>query len=176
MAKPDQLTYPTASALRDCLRTEAIDSTFGPVADAVVRFGGTGGALMDGCDCEATTGKGRASVRVSLVAPADITGIGQRRAGAIRATRCAAPWIITYELALVRCYPVSSDGRPLSAVELDTTAQSFLSDQAAIMRAINCCAYLDKHSGVEFVSMTGLGPSGGCAGTSATIRVQQVRG
>lgn len=172
----DPLTYPTASALRDCLRTEAATTTFGPVADAVVRFGAAGGALMDGCDCQGETGNGRASVRVALVAPADITGQGQRRAGAIRAQRCASPWIVTYELALVRCWPVPADGRPLPATELDVLAQSFLSDQVALRRAINCCAYLDKHSGVELVNVASIGPSGGCAGSTATIRVQQVRG
>lgn len=177
----DTLTYPTASALRDCLRTAAIDTSFGRVVAAVVRAGGPGSATMDGCDCDGTDADGepatgRAYVRVAQVARADISGRGQQRAGAIRAIRCAAPWLVTYELGIVRCYPLSSDGAPLPAEQVDILAQQFLSDQAALIRAINCCTYLDRHSGVEFVSAASIGPAGGCAGSVATIRVVQVRG
>jgi hypothetical protein len=76
----------------------------------------------------------------------------------------------------MRCYPMTSDGKPLPATTVDEQAQRFLSDQAAILRAINCCPYLDKHSGVEFVRLDSVGPSGGCAGAVATIRVIQIRG
>ena len=90
--------------------------------------------------------------------------------------RCGKIWQVTYELSLVRCFPLTSDGKALPAGDLDATAQRFLSDQAAVMRAINCCAYLDKHSGTEFVNLVPIGPSGGCAGVQATIRVVQARG
>lgn len=181
MSKPDQLTYPTASALRDCLREQAADSVFGPVVSAAVRYGAAGAATMEGCDCDGVDEQGRpargsAFVRVASVAPADISGRGQQRAGAVRVTRCASPWLITYELGLMRCYPTTNDGRPLPAADVDQQAQQFLSDQAAIMRAINCCGYLERHSGVEFVRLDAVGPSGGCAGAVATIRVVQARG
>lgn len=176
MATPDLLTYPTASALRDCLVAEAVGTLHGPVADAAVRFGAANSATMDGCDCTSETGNGRASVRVVSVVPAQLEGRRDRAGGAIRAQRCGLAWIVTYELAYVRCWPVSSDGTALPAADLDQNAQRFLSDQAAIMRAINCCAYLDKHSGVELVSVNPIGPAGGCAGVQATIRVQQARG
>jgi hypothetical protein len=182
MSIADTLTYPTASALRDCLRLQAIDTIIGRVVSAVVRYGGPGAATMDGCDCDGTDvddlpATGTAYVRVAQVAAADLTGLSaQQRAGAVRQQRCGKVWVITYELGIMRCYPTTSDGTPLPATEVDVQAQRFLSDQAAIMRAINCCAYLDKHAGVEFVSMTPSGPSGGCAGAVATIRVQQARG
>lgn len=181
MSKPDVIGYPTASALRDCLRTEAADSVFGRVVNALVRFGGPGSGTMDGCDCKGTDpdgnpGMGTAWVKVSQVQRTDLSGRGQVRAGAIRQSRCAAPWTITYELAIVRCYPTTSDGSPLPALDVDVTAQKFLADQWAILRAINCCAKLDEHSGTEFVSLNAIGPSGGCAGSIATIRVVQSRG
>lgn len=173
----DQLTYPTASALRDCLAEQAVDTTHGPVAAKAVRFGAANGALMDGCDCESDTGNGRATVRVAGVQPAQLHTRGDRTAAGVRVgARCGQVWIVTYELALTRCYPTTNDGRALPAAELDATAQRFLSDQAAIMRAINCCDYLNRHSGVELVNVAPIGPSGGCAGVQATIRVQQARG
>ena len=181
MATADALTYPTASALRDCMRAEAVDTLLGRVADAVVRFGAAGGAVMDGCDCGGTDAdgnptNGRAAVRVAQVAPYVLAGRAERGGGGIRAQRCGQAWIVTYELTYVRCYPTTSDGRPLLAVDVDVQAQRFLSDQAALMRVINCCAYLDKHSGVELVTIVPVGPSGGCAGVQATIRVAQARG
>lgn len=181
MMQPDQVGYPTASALRDCLREQAKTSVFGRVVNSVVRFGAAGSGTMDGCDCEGKDpegqpARGTAWVKVSQIARADISGRGQQRAGAIRNQRCASPWLITYELGIVRCYPTSKDGSPLPATEVDVTAQKFMADQWAIMRAIDCCPYLDKHAGVEFVSLNAIGPSGGCAGSFATIRVVQSRG
>jgi hypothetical protein len=173
-AKPDSLTYPTASALRDCLAEQAIDTLHGPVVSKAVRFGAAGGATMDGCDCETDGANGRAVVRVAQVAAFDLTPRG-RSVGA-RVQRCGLAWQVTYELSLVRCYPLTSTGAPLPAAEVDATAQRFLSDQAAIMRAINCCDYLDRHSGVQFVSLVPIGPAGGCAGLTATILVVQARG
>lgn len=174
MATPDRLTYQTASALRDCMVAEAVETLHGAVADAAVRFGAAGGAVMDGCDCEDATGNGRASVRVAQVQPAQLTP--STGTGGIRAQRCGKAWVVTYELTYVRCFPVTSDGRPLPASEVDQQAQRFLSDQAALMRVINCCDYLDRHSGVEFVQLVPIGPRGGCAGVQATIRVLQARG
>jgi hypothetical protein len=176
MATADTLTYPTASALRDCLAEQAVDSVFGPVADKAVRFGAAGGATMDGCDCESAAGNGRASVRVAQVVPANLHARSDRVGAGVRAQRCGNVWTVTYELTIVRCFPMSSDGRPLPASEVDQTAQRFLSDQAAIMRAINCCEYLDRHSGVELVNLGPIGPAGGCAGNQGTIRVVQARG
>lgn len=173
-ATPDALTYPTASALRDCLAAEAANTLHGPVVDKAVRFGAAGGATMDGCDCEAGGANGRAVVRVAQVAAFDLTPRG-RIVGA-RVQRCGLAWQVTYELSLVRCYPLTSTGAALPASEVDATAQRFLSDQAAVMRAINCCDYLERHSGVEFVSVTPIGPAGGCAGVTGTIRVIQARG
>jgi hypothetical protein len=183
MATPDQLTYPTASALRDCLAVFARDTLHGPVASKAVRFGAAGGAVMDGCDCDGTdpdqpgvAGSGRASVRVAQVQPLLSSGAGNRSASGVRVQRCGKIWQVTYELSLVRCFPLSGDGKPLPASDLDQTAQRFLSDQAAVMRTIDCCDYLNRHSGVELVTVTPIGPSGGCAGVQATIRVVQARG
>jgi len=173
-AKPDSLTYPTASALRDCLAAEAVDTLHGPVVDKAVRFGAAGGATMDGCDCQGDGANGRAVVRVAQVKPYDLIPRG-RNPGS-RVQRCGNAWQVTYELSLVRCYPLTSTGAALSASEVDATAQRFLSDQAAIMRAINCCEYLERHAGVEFVSLVPIGPAGGCAGLTATISVIQARG
>lgn len=174
----DRLTYPTASALRDCLAEQLAATLFGPVCRVGVRYGAAGAAAFDGCDCTCTdpAGQGAAWVRVVQVAPAPIDGRGARSGGPIRATPCRAPWLVTYELGVTRCYPVSNDGAPLPVDQVDATAQRFLSDQSAIMRAVNCCPKLDQHSGVEFVRLDALGPSGGCAGAVATIRVVQTRG
>ncbi len=179
----DTLTTPTATALRDCLRDAAARSSFGPVVAAVVRHAASGG-LMDGCDCEGTVdvdgeqvpANGRAVVRVAQVQPADLGRGGQQRAGAVRARRCGVAWVVTYELALVRCYPLTDNGAPLPPADVEAAAIRLANDRAALAQAINCCSYLDRHSGVELVTMTPLGPVGGCAGWSATIRVQQVRG
>lgn len=177
----DQLTYPTASALRDCLREQAIESIAGRVVSAVVRYGGAGSATMDGCDCDGRDADdqpatGTAFVRVAQVTPADLSGQGTRRASSIRPQRCGNVWIVTYELGIMRCYPTTQDGAPLPPATVDTAAQQFLSDQAAIIRAIACCTYLDRHAGVEIVQVVPIGPSGGCAGSVATIRVQQSGG
>lgn len=171
---PDRLTYPTASALRDCLRDELARTLLGPVCRLVVRHGP--GAL-DGCDCECPggAGKGSAWVRVVQIAPAPLDGRSSR-SGVVRTTPCRSPWLVTYELGASRCYPLTSDGSPLPAVETDAMAQRLLSDQSAIMRAVNCCAKLQDHSGTEFVRLDSLGPSGGCAGAVATIRVVQAHG
>ena len=177
MSIADLLTYPTASALRDCLRAEAVEAIAGPVASAVVRYGAPGLATMDGCDCDGPDGNGTAFVRVSTVTAADLTGRSTRNAGGlVRAQRCGRAWTITYELGIMRCYPTTQDGSPLPPADVDMQAQRFLSDQAAIMRTINCCSYLDKHAGVEFVGVNPIGPSGGCAGAVGTIRVLQARG
>lgn len=178
---PDALTYPTASALRDCLRTQAIETIAGRVVSAVVRYGAAGSATMDGCDCDGRDADdqpatGSAYVRVSQITPADLTGQGQRRASSIRPQRCGHAWIVTYELGIMRCYPTTQDGGPLPAAQVDQAAQRFLSDQAAVMRTINCCTYLDRHSGIEVVQIVPVGPSGGCAGSVGTIRVQQSGG
>lgn len=176
----DTLTTPTATALRDCLVEMAARTSFGPVVAGVLKHAASGG-LMDGCDCTSDAGgrtaNGRAVVRVAQVAPADLTGRGgQQRAGAVRQQRCGAAWVVTYEMALVRCYPLTKDGTALPPAEVEEAAIKLANDRAALAQAINCCPYLDKHSGVELVTMTALGPAGGCAGWSATLRVLQVRG
>lgn len=180
----DQLTTPTATALRDCLRENAARTSFGPVVDAYVRHAAAGG-LLDGCDCTGTVtiddeqvpANGRAVVRVVSVTPADLTGRGaQRSAGAVRQQRCGKAWVVTYELGIARCYPLTDKGQPLPAAEAEAAAIKLANDRAALQRSIDCCAYLDRHSGTELVTMTALGPAGGCAGWSATIRVLQVRG
>ncbi|MEV4122925.1 hypothetical protein [Micromonospora sp. NPDC049645] len=176
----DSLTYPTASALRDCLREQLALTLHGPIARAAVRWGAVGSGL-DGCDCEerddagGIIGRGAAWVRVAGVAPAPLDGRA-RSVGPIRATVCRPPWLVTYELGVSRCYPLTDSGAPLSAVDQDIAAQRMLSDQAAVLRAVSCCAYLDKHSGVELVRVDPTGPAGGCAGVTATIRVLQPRG
>lgn len=180
----DQLTIPTATALRDCLVEQARQTTLGPVVNALVLHGAPGTATMDGCDCEGTVeidgepvpAQGTAYVRVAQQAPAVLHGAQQQRAGAVRQRRCGVAWVITYEIGLLRCYPLGENGRPLPAEQRAELAIKFASDRVALQRAIDCCDYLDRHSGVELVSILPVGPRGGCAGWSATIRVQQVRG
>lgn len=179
----DQLTTATATALRDCLRDNAARTSLGPVVSAILRHAATGG-VMDGCDCTGeviiggmpVAASGRAVVRVTQVAPADLLGRGQARAGGVRAQRCGSAWVVTYELAIVRCYPVTEDGSPLTPDQAEEIAIKLANDREALRTTINCCPYLDRHSGTELVSMNALGPAGGCAGWNATIRVLQARG
>jgi hypothetical protein len=182
----DTLTLPTATALRDCLREQSTATPFGPVFDAVIRHGAAGTPTMDGCDCSGTVdvdgqqvdAQGVAYVRVAGLLPADLSGRSAARPGGSfgNTRRCGSAWVVTYDLGLLRCWPLSDDGKPLPAEQQHELAAKFGADRVALQRAIDCCAYLDKHSGVELVNMTPVGPAGGCAGWSAQIRVRQVRG
>jgi hypothetical protein len=184
----DTLTLPTATALRDCLREQSAGTPFGPVFEAVLRHGAPGTPTMDGCDCSGdvtlpdgtvVTGQGVAYVRVGVVTPADLSGRSQQRPGSgfgNTRSRCGSAWVITYELGLLRCWPIAEDGKPLPAEQQHELAAKLGADRVALQRAIDCCPYLDQHAGVELVQMTPVGPAGGCAGWSATIRVRQARG
>lgn len=184
----DTLTLPTATALRDCLKTQSALTPFGAVFDAVIRHGAAGTPTMDGCDCSGPTtlpdgtlvdGQGVAYVRVAGLLPADLSGRSAQRPGASFGStrnRCGSAWVVTYDLGLLRCWPLAENGEPLPAEQQHDLAAKFGADRVALQRAIDCCAYLDKHMGVELVNMTPVGPAGGCAGWSAQIRVRQVRG
>jgi hypothetical protein len=184
----DTLTLATSTALRDCLRDQSAHTPFGPVFSAVVRHGAPGTPTMDGCDCSGPVdvdgvtveGQGVAYVRVNLVEPADLSGRSQQRPGGSgfgnTRNRCGSAWVVTYELGLLRCWPIPEDGKPLPDAQQHELAAKFGADRVALQRAIDCCPYLDRHSGVDLARMTAVGPAGGCAGWSATIRVRQVRG
>lgn len=183
----DTLTLNTSTALRDCLLTQSALTPLGPVFEAVVKHGAPGTPTMDGCECsgpvtvngEVMNGQGVAYVRVGGVAPADLSGRSAQRPGASfgnSRSRCGTAWIVTYELGILRCWPLAEDGKPLTAERQFELAAQLGADRVALQRAIDCCAYLDKHSGVELTALQPVGPAGGCAGWSAIIRVRQTGG
>jgi hypothetical protein len=96
---------------------------------------------------------------------------------------CISPyWVVQYDIALMRCTPVTSGnkGEAPTCDQLDANAQLVMRDLATVHLAIACC--LDDEDDLTTLLGTPvhewllqgqelIGPDGGCAGSNTTVLV-----
>lgn len=101
-----------------------------------------------------------------------------------QAANCIDPyWVVQYDIAIMRCTPVTAPGDPRAAPtcdQLDENAQLIMRDMSAVHLALGCCLGNDD----DLTSLLGtpvhqwllqgqesIGPDGGCAGSNTTVLV-----
>jgi hypothetical protein len=91
-------------------------------------------------------------------------------------------WVVQYDIALMRCTPVTASGdpkNPPTCDQLDENAQLIMRDMATVHLALGCC--LDNEDDITVLirqpyswllqGQESIGPDGGCAGSNTTVLV-----
>lgn len=167
----DVLVDPLLLELRDCLCSEMVRTRLGPPANCYVTHS-SAPPTDDGCTCQGeividgvpleANGDGR--VRLVSLDPDLISDGGPLGAA------CPAGWQAVVELSTSRCIPVPEGAEPLPPEVKTDIALRLGDDRAALIRVLACCEGLrDRDVAVE--SVLPVGPQGGCAGWSLTLRV-----
>lgn len=148
MATPvlrDKQVMPVLLALRDSLAAELARSVFGPVERLDIIARDRRDTL--GCEC------GRVWLRYAGENYLD------------QGNSCGNPTRFRIELAVLRCKPVEDVKQLGDTLEYMGEADGFLSDRAAIKRALGC----QKLKDARVEQMGPYGPQGQCMGTVALV-------
>lgn len=169
---PDTLIDPLLLELRDCLCHELVHTRYGPPVNCYVTHS-AGPPLDDGCSCTGEVvingipmaANGDARVRLVALDP-DLVDLG----GPVQ-HRCPPGWQAVVELSTSRCIPIPEDEQPLPAEVKTDTALKLGDDRAALIRVLACCEDVWTDRDVTTESMLPVGPLGGCAGWSMSLRI-----
>ncbi|WP_367139612.1 hypothetical protein [Saccharothrix sp. HUAS TT1] len=168
----DKLLWPLLRVLRTCAATQ-----LGLVRRSVCAFPIVVGATAppaDRCDCtcrppgSTAQGQGQAWIRFVTGRTVPRTAANGRQ---LPADVCGGlSWALTVELGVYRCWPTLDQHRnPPSDAAYDKASHGMTRDQAALRRAVACCAPLARKSVPWNIDQAGpMSPSGGCVGVYQT--------
>lgn len=162
----DQVAWPIAAALCDCIRT-ALRSAIGGSPASCCIIPGRDVAIDDCC-------AGQAWVRIVRVYPTLPGEFPNPRPTPLGAG-CddGACWAVELGAGTARCAPGQDDaGLPPSDAAQELAARVLADDASRIRRAVLCC--LPAVDGVEEIvvgEQSSAGPSGGCVGQELLVTV-----
>jgi len=153
------------SELLECLCSSVAEYGQGPVCWCGIHPGDN--ASWDLCEC-GDGSCGKAWVRLGSAFPYETFPAASLQ------SQCELPVAYTVEVGIMRCMPTMElDGSAPEADVVSDVALGIAIDQAALLRAINCC----QSSHIKSVeAWQPLGPLGACVGGVWTLYVDPVNG